>query len=288
MKTKSNKSLFKRKKSITIKKQKQNLKSPSLQILKTHSPLYASKKFPGEEILKYTKSNEEQFHQSCLLENLSWFGSYKVAKSYRTPETHLYEWKTKHPTSLLRINHKNESYFRSLFLNSRTTLVPSIQLKPNTMIKEEMEHPYLRMNTKERAYYEFCFVFGYLSLKEQYEFMKLLVILIQNGRIHMEMRNGSSILNKLLIKINYYRLNALLPKQEKFNRLSFYHLDKHAVFNLCKIVKAKRIPISGLYQSNAPSFWFPNLILYKMNIEETILFHPHRDLVYEKKVEEED
>jgi hypothetical protein len=63
-------------------------------------------------------------------------------------------------------------------------------------------------------------------------------------------------------------------------------MDKHAVFNICKLLKAKHLlAISGIYQGNNDSFWFPNLVIYKMNIEETILFQPHENLIFDKIVE---
>ena len=57
-------------------------------------------------------------------------------------------------------------------------------------------------------------------------------------------------------------------------------MDKYAIMNLCKIVPKE---ISGVFQPNINSFWFPNFIIYKMNIEETILFNPHHNLIYEKE-----
>jgi hypothetical protein len=141
------------------------------------------------------------------------------------------------------------------------------------------------MNISERAYYEFCFAFGYLSIEEQYKFMKLLKYLLEKKIIVMETRSGQSILKKLFIKINYYRLSHLFYSFKENNRLSFYQLDKHAVFNVCKLINANHLPISGIYQSNNNSFWFPNLLFYKMNIEETILFEPHENLIFEKMVE---
>ena len=101
----------------------------------------------------------------------------------------------------------------------------------------------------------------------------------------MEMRDGKSIINKLLIKINYYRAGHIFSKKTKYNRLSFYDLDKHALLNICKLFKSKKINIHGVFQSNTSSFWFPDLILYKMNIEETILFNPHRNLIFVEQVE---
>ena len=97
----------------------------------------------------------------------------------------------------------------------------------------------------------------------------------------MSTREGKSVVNKMNIKINYYQLNHFSIKDNQLNRLSFYHLDKHAMMNLCKCVSKE---ISGVYQKNTNSFWFPDFIVYKMNIQEYILFNPHHNLVYDKEI----
>ena len=110
--------------------------------------------------------------------------------------------------------------------------------------------------------------------------------LIENKFIKMDTREGKSILKKLDFKINYYKIGSALPTKEKYNRLSFYYFDKYAIMNLCKIVYNKRkYRISGVYQKNDTSFWFPDLIVYKMDIEEYILFNPHHNLIYDKIIE---
>ena len=258
---------------------------PSLKILRKNDFLYASKKYSGDELLTYTKNNELKSHEYCDLENINWFGSYEVAKSYQTKETKLNQFKIKNIVKLLRINKENENFFRSLFLRSNLVLEPSIQISNEKIKKANYSHPYLHMDNKEKAYYEFCFAFGYLTLQEQYEFMVLLKNLIEEKIIHIEMRDGKSIVNKLSLKINYYRLTHIVSKHTKYNRLSFYDLDKHALLNLCKLLKARNLTIQGIFQKNTTSFWFPDFVVYKMNIEETILFNPHRDLLFLKVIE---
>jgi hypothetical protein len=68
-----------------------------------------------------------------------------------------------------------------------------------------------------------------------------------------------------------------------YNRLSFYNLDKHAIMNLCKVVP-KKYNINGVYQKNDTSFWFPDFVIYKMNIQEYILFNPPHNLKFVKEV----
>ena len=258
------------------------VRGPSLKILQVGYPLYASKKYKGDELLAYQKKAENEAHDSCLLDNSSWFGDYNVAKRYKTKETQLYKWKTKKMTKLLNISPQNACYFKHLFTNTKAKLIPTITLSEKQIYKTNYDHPYMTMTANEKAYYEFCFAFGYISTREQVEFMKLIKHLIADKYITMLTREGNSVATKMEIKIDYYLLNHTFVKNNKLNRLSFYHLDKHAIMNLCKCVPKE---ISGVYQKNVKSFWFPDFIAYKMNIQEYILFNPHHNLIFDKEIQ---
>jgi hypothetical protein len=267
----------------TIKNQKLQ---PKLKFLKVGYPLFASKKFEGDKLLKFKKKAETQSHDHCLLDNSSWFGSLKVAKSYKTSDTKIYEWKIKKPTYLLKINKENKNFIQYIFESTKVELTPTINLISKQLKEIDYEHPYIKMNNNEKALYEFNFAFGYITVKEQYEFLKFVRYLIKNNYIKMDTREGKSIIKKLDFKINYYNVGSLLPKKEKYNRLSFYYFDKYAIMNLCKIVYNKKdYKISGVYQKDDTSFWFPDLIVYKMDIEEYILFNPHHNLIYDRVIE---
>jgi hypothetical protein len=279
---------MKTKKSKTIKNKtmKKTYIQPSLKILKVGYPLYASKKHEGDKLLEYKMNAEKKSKDHCLLDNSSWFGDLDVAKSYKTSDTQIYKWKIKTPTYLLNINKENEAFIDDLFNNSKIKLTPTINLTTVQIKKIDYEHKYINMNPNEKALYEFKFAFGYITVKEQYEFLKLVSYLIKNDFIKLDTRDGKSILKKLDFKINYYKLSHLLLKKEKYNRLSFYLFDKYAIMNFCKLVyNKKNYKISGVYQKNDTSFWFPNLVVYKMNIQEYILFNPHHNLLYEKLIE---
>lgn len=275
MKTKRNK----------ISKNKTRKLKPSLKILKIGYPLYASKSYEGSTILKYNKEQEEKYHDKCLMVNSSWFGDLEVAKSYKTKDNHIYRWKTINKTNLLKINLENEKFVNNIFTQTNIKLIPTILIKKGKMTKIKYEHPYLKMSPNEKALFEFNFCFGFISAKEQYEFMKFIKYLIENKFTDIKRRDGKSILDKLKIKINYYKITSLLNKKDKLNRLSFYDFDKHAIMNLCKIINEKNMNISGVYQKNDTSFWFPDLIVYKMDIQEYILFNPQDDLVFDNLIE---
>ena len=281
MKTKRNK-IKKIKKNIT---RKNNYIKPSLKKLKVGYPLYASKSYEGSSILRYNKEQEEKYNDKCLMENSSWFGDLKVAKSYKTKDNHIYKWSVNTKTNLLNINLLNENFINNIFSQTNLKLTPTIQLQDKNLKKIEYNHPYLNMSSNEKALYEFKFCFGFITVKEQYEFMKFIKYLIENKFTDIKKRDGKSIVNKLKIKIKYYEINYFFDKKEKLNRLIFYDFDKHSIMNLCKIVNNNFYNISGVYQKNDTSFWFPDFLVYKMDIQEYILFDPQDNLVYDKLIE---
>jgi len=258
---------------------------PSLKILPKGYPLYASKQYEGATILEYNKSEELKYNDKCLMQNSSWFGDLDVAKNYRTKDTHIYRWNVKTPTNLLKTDIKNKSFVENIFKNTKQTLEPTIKIPKDKIKNIKYNHPYLEMSQNERALYEFNFCFGYLTVTEQYHFMKLIKYLLENKIINLKTRQGDSILKKIKIKIYYYKVGSLFGKKELYNRLSFYDFDKHAIMNLCKIVNNSKFKIDGVYQKNDTSFWFPDLVVYKMNIQEYILFDPQDNLVYDTIIE---
>jgi hypothetical protein len=258
---------------------------PSLKSLKIGYPLYASKLYEGSTILEYNRNEELKYHDKCLMQNSSWFGDLNVAKSYKTQNTHIYKWKVNKITNLLNINSLNNTFVNSIFTKTKIKLTPAIKLTDAQFNKIEYIHPYLNMSPNEKALYEFKFCFGFITVEEQYQFMKFVKYLIEHNVVDIKTRKGESILKKIKIKMGYYKITSLLKKKDKLNRLSFYNFDKHAIMNLCKIVNNTKYDISGVYQKNDTSFWFPNLLVYKMNIQEYILFNPHHNLVYDKLIE---
>ena len=258
---------------------------PSLKILPKGYPLYASKQYEGVTILEYNKSEELKYNDKCLMQNSSWFGDLEVAKIYKTKDTHIYKWNIKTPTNLLKTDIKNKAFLDYIFKNTKQTLEPTIKIPKNQIKNIKYKHPYLEMSQNERALYEFNFCFGYLTVTEQYKFMKFIKYLLENKIIDLKTRQGDSILKKINIKIYYYKVGSLFGKKELSNRLSFYDFDKHAIMNLCKIVNNSKFKIDGVYQKNDTSFWFPDFLVYKMNIQEYILFDPQDNLVYDTKFE---
>lgn len=277
----NNKHLIKTKKT----KKTKDKNSASVRLLKKGFSLYASKKFEGDKLLEYKRKAELESKDSCLMDNSSWFGDLDVARSYARENTNIYKWKINKPTKLLRINKENVLFLDNLFKNTKIILTPCIQLTKKQLTNIKYTHEYLNMSNNEKALYEFKFAFGYIDIKEQFEFMKLVKYLIENNYIKIDNRSGDSIVTKLNYKINYYRVSHLISSKKMNNRLSIYLFDKYAIMNFCKLLRENKINISGVYQKNDTSFWFPDFIVYKMNIQEYILFNPHKNLTYEKMVE---
>ena len=188
---------------------------PSLKYLRIGYPLYAAKKHEGDKLLEYKRKMELKTGDHCLLDNSSWFGDLNVAKSYKKNDTHIYKWKIKTPTNLLKITHNNETFINQIFKNTRIKLVPNISLSNSQKSLIKYTHPYINMTDNQKALYEFQFAFGYITIKEQFEFLKLVEYLIKHSFIKIDTREGNSIVKKLRFKINYYKISSIIPKNIK-------------------------------------------------------------------------
>ena len=263
---------------------------PEIKIVPPNKLMYASKTHKGDEILKHAKREEEKTHNHCVKDNITWLSNYEVAKLYKNDSNHLYKWKINKPTKLIKTTPKNESFFERVFKSSTHDLEPIINSPPSQ--QESRNHKYFKMTPNEKALYEFKFVFGYLTIEEQYEFLKLLKD-VKNTKNIKNIKNIKIKINQLVLSvaINYYRVNLLFPltktqnlqKTKKTNRISFYEMDKHVVNNLCKALQESQQyqNVEGLYQSSkTTSFWYPSFLKYSKNLEEFILFNPQHELTY--------
>ncbi len=252
--------------------------APAIKLIKNIA-LYAAKSYRGDAILEHTKELENKRHNNCIKESITWLSNLETAKLYKNNTNHLYKWTITKPTKLVKTNKQNIHFFEKVFKETPNKLEPFLTSKT-------LGHPYFSMTTNEKALYEFKFVFGYLTIQEQYKFLKLL-------QTEKNIKIKKSV---VLSAINYYRVNNLLRNQQsqhKNNRISFYELDKHVVNNFCKALpscKALQLPnryrIEGLYQSGkTKSFWYPSFLKYSENMEEYILFNPHHELKYEGQIE---
>ncbi len=288
-------------KNRTLKKR--SLK-PKIKHLKKGYKLFASKKGYGDKILEHTKEEETKYQDTCLFGNMSWFGDYEQAKSYKQKDQNIYKWTIKKQTNLLITDESNEDFIKKLFENATLKLETTINLSKEQELsakkylkKENINCSYLDLTQNERAYFEFSFAYGYITAEEQYEFMKLVKFLIQKKYLDIKNREDQSILKKINQKINYYYYLQKINSRElslsftsndlnkiKYNRLSIYLFDKYSLNNLCKITP-KNYKLDGVFQPDNKSIWFPDLKIYKMNIQEYVLYNPHHNLTYNEIVE---
>lgn len=267
-------------KNKTQKKYFKSNNTPEVKTLKKDFILYGAKnKDIGGKVLEYTQANEKKKGRHCVYENISWFAGLEQAKHYKGKEDLIFKWKVNKELKLIKISERNKLFFRKVFLNTKQKLTPTLNIKISDKNKINLKHPFLDMNNNERALYEFNFIFGYLNLKEQYEFLLFIKYLIENKFIEILSRHNTNLVEKIDKKINFYKLYPF-GKKEKLNRISLYEINKNSLLNLCKIMyNPLRDKIDGVYQPNTNSFWYPDLIVYHMNIEEFILFSPHTELI---------
>ena len=135
------------------------------------------------------------------------------------------------------------------------------------------------MSQNEKALYEFNFAFGFMTIKEQYEFMIFIKYLIENSFLDIKNRTSKSILTRIILLTHYYNINFISNKNEKYDRISFYDIDQNAILNLCNLTNKKNI--SGICRININKFWVRLVVVPK----EIALFNPHENLTYVEVVE---
>ena len=206
---------------------------------------------------------------------------------------HINKWLITRPTSLAVITNKNKQFFEFIFAQTNQNLQSCISLTERDVnkIKAEMPTPtptpintiqsYLNMSNNERSLYEFKFIYGYLTLREQYDFLVFLQLLLKNKYLKVPVNTNSFILDNIGNVIRYYDVNMEISnkKYRKMNRLGIYSFETTIMTNLCKLFHEQGYShFSGIYVPKQTSFWilFSSLI---NNIEEYILFNPHENLI---------
>ena len=267
------KSFISNTKKISTKKNNINIMYPNVHIMHKNVSIFTAKYLTELDYLELINKIKKTI--TCSLMTIVWFSDIDVVnKTYKDKNNYLYEFKFNRDTPLLSITDNNYNIFKYLFLNEHVNLKPLID---TSVFKIKYNHPYINMSSKEQAYYEFCFAFGYLTIKEQYEFIQLVKFVIKNNIVNIKSRNNKSILNKLQLKHIYYNLMIFNNKNKKYNRLSLYMFDKNIVSNICKLINYNKYNIIGLYYPNISSFWFVNT-----NLTEYILFDKYKNLDYVK------
>ena len=271
MKTKKNKN-------TNHNKTRRKSYNPSIKELDPGFVLYASKKKKhGLKILDYTRKNKQKHKTHCIYNNITWFTSSLVeAKKYKKTDYGIYKWDVVNKTRLIKMSEENRVFFKKLFMNTKDNIKPFINIENEKLSKIDYDHPFLKMDNNEKALYELEFIFGYISLTKQYEFILFIKYLVENKFIELLSRYNTSLIVKIYRFILNYNLNKI-GKREGLNRITLYPIVKNCVLNLCKMLNNKNI--DGIYQPDISSFWYPKVISkYSYSIEEYILFSPHSNL----------
>lgn len=259
------------------KKTKTSIIHPDIKIFNEGDSIYVAKFLDKINYLEFIKKIKKG--KKCSFDSITWYSDLNVVKNlYKTKDNFLYKFNFKIKSNFLIINKENELFFKHIFTKTKIKMTPLIDIS-NIKIEIKYNHPYIKMTKNEQAYFEFCFVFGYISIKEQYEFLKFIEFIIDSKIMNIYRRHNDSILNKLKLKIMYYKLMIFNNKNTKYNRLSFYMFDKFACINLCKLLNNKTNNISGVIYPNVKSFWFIN-----MNLLEYILFDQYKNVEYDKEL----
>jgi hypothetical protein len=221
--------------------------------------LYSAKKYKSQEIIDFVKKNRQQKKQVCLIDNLSWLTTKKGSIRYKLyhPTYIMSEWMVKVPTNLLKINHDSYSFLKNLYMNSTIRLQSFLSLEENAIekmkIKSGQKNPYLFMDHKERCFYEFQFIFGFISVEEQLHFLYFIKECITQGIL-----KDNTFEKKVNNRIMLYNFSDLMFYKNKINRLPMYFFDKIVVLNLCKLLNngpSYSTPISGIYFYNKKSYF---------------------------------
>ena len=271
MKTKKNKS-------TNHNKTRRKSYKPDIKVIEPGFVLYASKKKKhGLKILDYTRKNKQKHKTHCIYNNITWFTSSLVeAKKYKKSDYGVYKWDIVNKTRLIKMSEENRVFFKKLFMNTKDNIKPFINIDSKEISKIDYDHPFLKMDNNEKALYELEFIFGYISLTKQYEFILFIKYLVENKFIELLSRYNTSLIVKIYRFILNYNLNKI-GKREGLNRITLYPIVKNCVLNLCKMLNNKNI--DGIYQPDINSFWYPKVISnYSYSIEEYILFSPHSNL----------
>jgi hypothetical protein len=158
MKTKKNKN-------TSHNKTRRKSYNPEIKDIDPGFVLYASKKKKhGLKILDYTRKNKKKYKRHCIYNNITWFTPSLVeAKKYKKSDYGVYKWDVVNKTRLIKMSDENRVFFKKLFINTKYDIKPYINIDSREISKIEYDHPFLKMNNNEQAFYEFEFIFGYIS-----------------------------------------------------------------------------------------------------------------------------
>lgn len=203
-------------------------------------------------------------------ENMSWFAlTFDKANYYNNSESTVYTFHLKKCLKLLDITSKKN-------LNNFIKRINTIKDVNNLFViynknikdlnydvlKHFNKYKYMHMDIKNKAIYEYMFAFGFLTVKEQGNFVKLILKLQEYGLIDNIKKIKTNILinNSMIQRLSRLLFNTWynnLPEQEIGHRYSLYQIDINVVSNLCVLYHKK---YDGyILQTDKSSYWHKNM-----------------------------
>lgn len=194
------------------------------------------------------KFNFKNHAQECS--DISWFAlSRKKAEYYsnKNSDAKVIEFVTKKSIKLFNVDTARNLELFSKKINSvQNDQISVLYDKDFSEIKypEKFNHySYLKLTIKEKAVYEYKFAFGFLTVREQMSFVKLVLKLQEYGIIKNIRKMNTNILidNSFIQRLSRILITYTVDasKLEEYgHRFSLYEIDLNVTHNLCKAVRA--------------------------------------------------
>lgn len=251
--------------------------SAKVKILKINTNIYkAIGQDIGPIITDYSKKIGKK---KCNYKTITWFGKLNVAKKYKTKSNKIYRYNTIKNTRLLQIDSHNKQIIKDKILNYRYPSKYEVLYRGNKLKK--YDHPYLDMDTRNRCLYEIFFAYGFMTLDEQYEFINLILYLIDTKKSSIKHPKSATYTKALyntprayvLFFVKFWHKIAGKLGTKKYNKINIYEINKHSAYNICLAFN----DIDGIFYPNKESSWYPFSMIPTF---EYIIFKPHLTIKY--------
>lgn len=259
---------------------------------KTNMRIYTLKN--GQHIFKaipekYGSESVFEYQSFPLSENthckiIPWFAlNYKKAQYYQETlkNSMVYQYTITNPVKLFLVNNvTNASIFEQLLRDTKENIQVITDLRVEDLDKKIQSHfthyKYMHLTTRQRAYYEYAFAFGFLQKKEQFTFLKLTLKLQEYGIIQKQtnIQGNNPFASKYIYRAARLalqtKINILGDKkgEQYWHRYSLYSVDKNVVHNMCMLLFP--FGINGYIYLHVPSDWHSKM----MDTTEIALFDP--------------
>jgi hypothetical protein len=221
-----------------------------------NTPLFKSISEPynRESIFEYELFKTE--NKRCNM--VTWLAMTQEKAEYyknKSKTATVYSYKTKKKSNFLITNYLTELDIK----NTKGLIVifkKSIESLPKDMKKHFSKYKYMNMTLRKKIDYEYRFAFGHMDVKEQRNFLKLIMKLEEYGLILPTTKmHGSNMfkIGKHMLRLmrRSVTFSGKFSKNIENQRFSLYAVDINIVNNLC-ILYPK---VNGYFYISHPSIW---------------------------------